>query len=361
LRHFSLILGLLAVSLLWSYAPRVLWWAAGHLLYVISPLVVAVLIALAWVTLLRVRVQQQTQLIRRAMEEEAARERRLVYLEQERSRVLEAINSLLPLEQVLRMIVALVSEQMDSLECWCELASTGLTVSSRHGSGNPPEKHRPNQYRRDILSGTGERLGTLILAWDNEAQRSSVRRDVMDRAASLAALAIDNRRFYEGLVHRSQYDQLTEVPNRFFLDSCLKDVFDNARLHEHSFALIYIDLDRFKSVNDCYGHRVGDIYLQNVARRLSDKLRGQDTLARVGGDEFIVLIPTVLDRNEAETIAGRLARCFDFPFSIDGCSINGSASIGVAVFPEDGEDEDQLKRAADSAMYARKQGPVHSE
>jgi len=336
-------------------AHRVLWWAVAHLLYVISPLAVAVLIALAWVTLLRLRVQQQTQLIRRTMEAEAARERRLVYLEQERSRVLEAINSLLPLEQVLRMIAALASEQMDGLECWCELASTGLAVSSRHGSGSPPEKHSTNQYRRDILSSTGERLGSLILAWDNEAQRSGARRDVMDRAASLAALAIDNRRFYEGLVRRSQYDQLTEVPNRFFLDSCLKDVFENARIHRHSFALIYIDLDRFKSVNDHYGHRVGDLYLQHVAKRLLDKLRGQDTLARVGGDEFIVLIPAVQDRSEAETIAGRLARCFEFPFSIDGETIEGSASIGVALYPEDGKDEDELKRSADSAMYAHKQ------
>ncbi len=337
------------------------WWTVAHLRYVIGALILVVLIALIWGSQLRHRVQQQTQLIRRTMEAEAARERRLVYLEQERSRVLEAINSLLPLEQVLRMIAALVSEQMNGLECWCELASTGLAVSAHHGRGNPPDRQNPNQHRRDILSGTGERLGTLILAWDTETQRSGVRRDVLDRAASLAALAIDNRRLYEGLVRRSQYDQLTEVPNRFFLDSCLKDVFDNARLHQHSFALIYIDLDRFKSVNDRYGHRVGDIYLQHVAHRLSDKLRGQDTLARVGGDEFIVLIPSVQDRNEAETISGRLARCFDFPFSIDGCSIKGSASIGVAVFPEDGEDEDQLKHAADFAMYARKQSPIDSE
>ena len=145
-----------------------------------------------------------------------------------------------------------------------------------------------------------------------------MRPEMLDMGTSLAALAIDNRRFYEGLIHRSEYDQLTEVPNRFLLESRLKEAFANARRKEHSFALIFVDLDRFKSVNDRYGHRVGDMYLQNVARRLLEKLRGQDTLARVGGDEFIVLIPVVQDRIEAEEIACGWPNALTRPFALMG-------------------------------------------
>ncbi|MGH9582430.1 MAG: diguanylate cyclase domain-containing protein, partial [Bryobacteraceae bacterium] len=91
------------------------------------------------------------------------------------------------------------------------------------------------------------------------------------------------------------------------------------------------------------------------AKRLQDRLRGQDTLARVGGDEFIVLVPVVRDRTEAEEIAWRLENCFESPFHIDGNTMEGSASFGLAVFPEDGADEEQLMHFADSAMYAGKQ------
>lgn len=306
------------------------------------------LAALVWGAMLRRRVYQQTQIIRRSMEEESERARRQAALEKQRSRVLEAINSLLPLEEVLRMITYLISEQMNGLECWCELAV----------SGTPPEAGENSELlpRRDILSRTGERLGSLVLAWKSEHwQQYSLHSEILDVGVSLAALAIDNRRHYDGLVHRSEYDQLTGVPNRFFLESSLRSAFANAECNKHSFALIYIDLDRFKPINDRYGHHIGDQYLQNVARRLSEKLRCQDTLARVGGDEFIVLIPVVVDRCEAEEIGRRLMQCFDSPFRLDGNTIYGSASIGIAVYPEDGIDENQLEQIADRAMYARKQ------
>jgi diguanylate cyclase (GGDEF)-like protein len=109
-------------------------------------------------------------------------------------------------------------------------------------------------------------------------------------------------------------------------------------------------------VNDLFGHRIGDLYLQQVAERFSEKLRGMDTLARVGGDEFIALIPVVRNRLEVQEITERLTHCFDAPFRIDGYSISGTASIGIAIYPEDGLTKDELKRVADSAMYSHKPG-----
>lgn len=325
------------------------WWTVQHLMYIAGALLAIVLVALAWAALLRRRVYEQTLVIRRTMKYEAERDRRQAFLEKQRSRVLEAINSLMPLEEVLSLITRLITEQTGGVDCRCELAN-GVCVGAEPSEA---EVNRAHEERREILSGSGERLGELVLFWNELGPRFGA--EMIDIGASLAGLAMDNRRLYEGLVQRSEYDQLTEIPNRFLLEQRLIEVMADARLYRRKFALIYIDLDRFKAVNDQYGHRIGDMYLQDVAKRLHGRLREVDTLARVGGDEFIVLIPAVADRRETEEIASRLESCFDSPFRVDACTIEGSASVGVAVYPEDGEDPDQLKRVADAAMYAGKQ------
>ena len=120
------------------------------------------------------------------------------------------------------------------------------------------------------------------------------------------------------------------------------------------FGLLYVDLDEFKQVNDIYGHHIGDRYLQETARRMKHQLRPGDMLARLGGDEFAALAPHVRSRAEVEEIAHRLERCFDEPFQLQGRVVRGSASIGIAVYPEDGATGDSLLTAADSSMYVAK-------
>ncbi len=163
--------------------------------------------------------------------------------------------------------------------------------------------------RRGIYSGAGERLGSVVVSGAEACQEQAG--EALEMGASLAALAIDNRRLYETLIHRSQYDQLTNAANRFLLESRLDEALIHAKRSQTRFALVYIDLDQFKHGERFYGHRVGDVYLQQVAERFSEKLRGMDTLARVGGDEFIALIPVVRNRGEVEEIVERLARSFD--------------------------------------------------
>jgi len=321
------------------------WWTVRRLLYVSATLLALVLAALFWALLLQRKVRKQTEQIRLTMESEAARERRIAFLEKERGRVLEAINSMLKLDDVLLMIVQLMSTQLEGRACWCELA--GGTVVGQLASTDL-DLH----VRRGIYSGAGERLGSLVVSGAEAYQDQAG--EVLEMGASLAALAIDNRRLYETLVHRSQHDQLTNVANRFLFESRLEEALAQAKRSQSRFAIIYIDLDQFKQVNDLYGHRVGDVYLQQVAERMSEKLRGMDTLARVGGDEFVALIPVVRSRAEVGEIVGRLTRCFDAPFRIDDCTIQGSASIGIALYPEDGLTRDELKRVADSDMYAHK-------
>lgn len=322
------------------------WWTVRHLLQTSAALLLLTLAALLWAAMLQRKVRKQTEQIRLTMESEAARERRIAQLEAERGRVLEAINSMRSLDEVLGLILGLIRTQLHNEACWCEL-SNGTRVGDA-----APDDGSLLVVRRDVYSGAGERLGSLVVA-GADAYHSRAG-EVLEVGASLTALAIDTRRLYETLVHRSQYDQLTNAANRFLLESRLEETLALAARMHTKFALVYIDLDQFKRVNDVYGHRVGDVYLQQVTQRLSEKLRSMDTLARVGGDEFVALIPSVRSHAEAEEIGQRLMRAFDAPFSIEAYSLHGSASLGIAVYPDDGLTKDELQRVADGAMYEKK-------
>jgi diguanylate cyclase (GGDEF)-like protein len=172
----------------------------------------------------------------------------------------------------------------------------------------------------------------------------------------LATLAIETSRLHSDLVHRSEFDLLTDVQNRFSLEKSLNAQVGAAERAGTNLGMIYIDLNHFKQVNDNYGHHAGDIYLQVAAARMKRQLRPGDTLARLGGDEFAVLLPDVRHRTAVEDVARRLAGCWDEPFSLEGVKIRGSASLGIAVYPEDAATGDGLLNAADVAMYAAKHG-----
>jgi diguanylate cyclase (GGDEF)-like protein len=172
--------------------------------------------------------------------------------------------------------------------------------------------------------------------------------------AWLATLAIETRGLYGDLVHRSEFDLLTDIYNRFSLERRLGVLIEEARQKSGSFGMIYIDLDDFKQVNDRFGHRVGDLYLQESALRMKRQLRSTDMLARIGGDEFAVLLPHVPSHAEVEEVATRLERCFQGEFKLGGHNLQGSASVGTALYPHDGETKDTLFSAADAAMYVSK-------
>jgi diguanylate cyclase (GGDEF)-like protein len=138
------------------------------------------------------------------------------------------------------------------------------------------------------------------------------------------------------------------------LERRLGVLIEEARQKSGSFGMIYIDLDDFKQVNDRFGHRVGDLYLQESALRMKRQLRSTDMLARIGGDEFAVLLPNVPSHAEVEEVATRLERCFQGEFKLGGHNLQGSASVGTALYPHDGETKDTLFSAADAAMYVSK-------
>jgi diguanylate cyclase (GGDEF)-like protein len=170
----------------------------------------------------------------------------------------------------------------------------------------------------------------------------------------LTAVTIAHTHLYANLVHRSAFDQLTDIPNRFHLEQRLRELLQNPSAGGSHFALIYIDLDHFKQINDNYGHAAGDLFLQHVVQRMKNQLRPEDMLARLGGDEFAALVLDIPDHAHAMEIIARLERAFERPFQIENRLIPGAASMGVALCPQDGVSFDTLLKAADTRMYAVK-------
>jgi diguanylate cyclase (GGDEF)-like protein len=294
------------------------------------------------------KFRRQTAMLAARTEAEAALERRMAQLEQRRSRILEDINGSRPLAEILEQIVNLSSFRLGGAPCWCE-----VTDGARLGA-YPAAPESLRLAREPILARSGARLGLLFAGFDPATEPTAVESEALSLSARLATLAIETRRLYSDLLHRSEFDQLTDLHNRFSLDKLLESRIEQARENAGIFGLIYIDLDKFKQVNDLYGHQVGDLYLQEVAARMKRQLRSHDLLARLGGDEFTALVSSIPSRGGIEEIAGRLERCFDEPFTVEGYTLQGSASVGIAVYPEDGATKDSLLSAADAAMYVAK-------
>ncbi|WP_247882987.1 bifunctional diguanylate cyclase/phosphodiesterase [Azospirillum brasilense] len=158
------------------------------------------------------------------------------------------------------------------------------------------------------------------------------------------------------MAHMAHHDALTGLPNRAMFHERLRQAIDRAERGNTPFALLYIDLDGFKPINDAHGHSRGDEVLRVVARRLSDLLRKADLIARIGGDEFAIILEVEASRAGAETVAEKCRAALEEPILIDGLRLTLALSIGVAVFPHDGRDSQQLIVHADQAMYAVKKG-----
>ncbi len=272
-------------------------------------------------------------------------------LERRRGRILEDINDSRPLAEILENIGGLVAARLGGLPCWIEVkdgATLGNFLAENARAGL-------RVVEEPILSRSGPALGTICATFGQHAKPGSAEAASLAQAAGLARLAIETSRLYSDLVHRSEYDLLTDSHNRFSFEKQIEAAIDAARQSAGIFGLLYIDLNDFKQINDRFGHHTGDLYLQEAALRMKGQLRPGDILARLGGDEFAVILPNVRSRTDVEEITLRLERSFELPFAGEDCTVHGSASIGVAMYPQDGTTRDRLLSAADAAMYAMKQ------
>ncbi len=158
------------------------------------------------------------------------------------------------------------------------------------------------------------------------------------------------------LLALAQYDPLTDLPNRLLLQDRLRIALATAERGKHMLALLLVDLDGFKGINDKHGHIAGDAVLRQVARRLSASIREIDTVARLGGDEFVIVLPDIRQPADAAVLAARIINAVGLPIATSSCTVTVGASIGIALYPDDGANTDMLVGCADGAMYAAKRG-----
>jgi diguanylate cyclase (GGDEF)-like protein/PAS domain S-box-containing protein len=179
-------------------------------------------------------------------------------------------------------------------------------------------------------------------------------RELLNFVATQIATALERMQLQTRLRRMAQYDGLTGLPNRALLHDRIETAIAAARRAKGRLALLYLDLDRFKEVNDTLGHAAGDVLLHDVAQRLRQCVRDADTVARIGGDEFVVLLADVRRMEDAETVADKIRDVLARPVTMDGHELTVGASIGIARWPENGDSAKDLLLIADAAMYAAK-------
>ncbi len=198
-------------------------------------------------------------------------------------------------------------------------------------------------------------IGALIVQSCAEHARYTEKdRELLQFISRQVADAIERKQMMARLQHIALHDQLTGLPNRALFHDRIQLALAKARRDQGQLALLYLDLDKFKAVNDTFGHMAGDLLLEKVARRLESCVRESDTLARLGGDEFVVLLESITQPEQAALVAEKIRHAFARPFDLVPRQVHMLPSIGIALFPLHGSDEEQLLRHADDAMYSAK-------
>jgi diguanylate cyclase (GGDEF)-like protein len=156
------------------------------------------------------------------------------------------------------------------------------------------------------------------------------------------------------LAHLAHYDALTDLPNRLLLNDSLARAIALAQRHEKPLAVLFVDVDGFKAVNDSLGHAAGDAILRSIASRLESCLRRSDTVSRYSGDEFVIVLPEIEHSDDAALVARKIVRAASGPHRVDSRNVTVTVSVGIALYPDDGREADVLIKHADTAMYDAK-------
>jgi diguanylate cyclase (GGDEF)-like protein/PAS domain S-box-containing protein len=238
-------------------------------------------------------------------------------------------------ETVGKDVRSLHSKQHDEV-FWCELWNTLRHAGTWQGE--------VRQQRKD---------GELLSVWQTIGTVKDDQGEVVNHVAvvtDISTLKLAQAR----LDHLAHHDALTNLPNRLLLETSLNHAIEVARRHRRKVAVLFFDLDEFKSVNDTLGHRFGDRMLKTVAERLRQTVRAEDTVARFGGDEFVLVLEEVDQPEDAIILAERVLAAVRCPIQLEETNVEASASIGISLFPDDAESSAELLKAADMAMYSAK-------
>ncbi len=246
--------------------------------------------------------------------------------------------------------LALFSAVLDQLPCGVDIEAedgrrlyqngAAKSLASAPRAGLPAIAAAPGMTETTVSTEAGPRTlltAKIALSVDDENLRLSASLDITDR-----------KRAEEQLARRANYDELTGLPNRFLFQEHVEGLLVDPEAH---FALAFVDIDNFKQINDYYSHAIGDALLVKVGDRIRRNIRSTDALARISGDEFLILLNPVDYGDDLESIIHGVTGALKQPFIIDGQEIFSSASIGVSLYPEHGLDYETLRRNADRAMY----------
>ncbi len=325
--------------------------------------------------------------------------KRAEILERDRNEVLQLVAGNEPIEKVLTQLARMVERQCPPLVCSVFLIRDGrlshgaspslpalyvevfdgLDIDTGDGPfalTSPPRNlpvdelaaHPAFRMQADMLqrlnfqscwpvpirSGEGAPLGTFLIYHREAREPEPAESELFEMASRLAAVAIEQRQLHDQLAYQARHDALTGLPNRFMFEERLHQSLVEARQHDWLLAVLFIDLDRFKQINDTLGHSIGDQLLQQVSRRFEGCLRKSDILARMGGDEFTLVLNELKDPQDAVRVAHKLLKTLETPFQVEAYELFVTTSIGISVFPRDGRDAVTLQRNADNAMYRAK-------
>jgi diguanylate cyclase (GGDEF)-like protein len=309
-----------------------------------------------------------------------------------RNEILEMLVSNEPLDAVLDATVRLIQAQIPDADCaillrrpraerlsvtpgfpreWLTALSIPYAVPfevwrsqrlHREIAANPAWKvfnaqlYRPSPRAIHSLpiGGPSSTLGALLLCYREGKEPSEQDPEFAAPGLRLARIAMEHNRIYHNLHFEAHHDSLTGLPNRALFEERLETSLLEAAVMGRKLAVLFIDMDGFKQINDSFSHRFGDRFLCEIAARMKKAMRPGDIIARIGGDEFTVLADGIAGIGEAEAICERILHAVRQPMVIDGREVAASASIGIAAYPEDGNNAEQLLQHADAAMYSAK-------
>jgi diguanylate cyclase (GGDEF)-like protein len=381
------------------------WLTAGRVAPILAGAALLMIAALAWVMLLRKRVRAQTLALRaQTMQLQAAHQRtrqalqkacEAESLDQTGKQILELIARDEPVDLIVDHIAEAVALHCEGAVCaillgpphspqvcmvpaipggWLEILNridmSSVTFSSefrepRQFSDDPAwmdfiDSQKTARFRTFCaapIAVDGSTAGVIAAFFRNE-RSSAPEQDAPGSQLGLwcnvAALALERRRLHDQLSHRAQHDGLTGLPNRALLYERLEAEIAAAERCQGLLGVLYIDLDGFKQINDTHGHDAGDAVLREAAIRMTHTVRRGDTVARIGGDEFVVLLPLLSRREDAVQIADKILAALREPMSADRQRLTVGASAGIAIWPLDGDQPDALLRFADAKMYGAK-------
>jgi diguanylate cyclase (GGDEF)-like protein len=374
------------------------WWDTRKITWALFGIVLISALSSLWIVLLRRKVEVKTSELQSSVEAKRQAQR----FDVARNQVLEAIARNAPPPESMERLALAVQEQIEGSVCAIAMSPDGKSFLDGKPSAVLIAPNLPEDLQRQMLpvlssvlvnasegaasprndtdvmasvletarwsgmnfcdadvvvafSGAGELAG-LVMVFFQETPPADTDNatGVLQSASRLVSLARDHWYMHERLVFDARHDALTGLPNRTVAEDRLEQALARAHRRKQMFAILCIDLDGFKAVNDNLGHQAGDELLRVVATRLRGRIRHSDTLARIGGDEFLAIIEDCSGDLAAQSVGETLVATLQEPLNLEGKTVSISGSIGIAMYPTDGKHAAELKRNADQAMYRAK-------